>query len=444
MPHVNQFSSFQYAGEDELFEQEDEDFTYDLYPTFQEDFETDPAEDPSIEVVPVVINTTPVPLFLTGKHRANTTGPRAAGSGPVMPDLSARRPGAAAWQFEFHDVPGTETSTEPLVSTTWQFQASSGALPDLPEDSPVTSTGQFKVISGVLPALSRPQPETRAGQQERNTSALPGNTAAGQPGATTGQLGAPPAQLPIFITTPSLAPSLQAALTSGTTGRIVVIPGSRKRKQAEMGETPLDERVSPRLRQGMILAALLAMVIASLFTLGPLASGQYPFPIFRSFSSWFRSNTANQQLSSHSKAELINTNNLPPMQFPQSPYVGIAQQDAIAAGIPAVYFVRQMNQESGFNPNAVSPAGAEGIAQFMPGTAAGLGINPWDPVQALRAAANLMGSYTRSYGGNYAMSLAAYNGGTGAVQHATYICGSSWMNCLPYETRNYIYVIMGI
>jgi len=124
--------------------------------------------------------------------------------------------------------------------------------------------------------------------------------------------------------------------------------------------------------------------------------------------------------------------------------VGIAQQDAIAAGIPADYFVRQMNQESAFNPNAVSPAGAEGIAQFMPSTAAGLGINPWDPIQALRAAANLMGSYTRSYGGDYAMSLAAYNAGTGAVQHATYVCGSSWMNCLPSETRNYIYVIMGI
>src|SRR6266702_2210214 len=400
MPHVNQFSSFQYAGEDDLIEQEDEDFTYSLDPSFQETYETELAEDPSIEVVPVVISTAPVPLLLTGKHRVNTTGPLATGS---------------------------------------------GVMPALPTDSPVTSAGQFKVISGFLPALSRPQPETRAGQRERNTSALPGNMAARQPGATTGQLGAHSAQLPIFVTTPSLASSLQAVLTSSTTGRIVVIPGSRKRKQAETEKTPPGERVSPRLRQGVTLAAaLLFVVITSLLTLGPLASGQYPFPIFRSFNSWFRSNTASQQLSSHSNARQINASNLPLMQFPQSPYVDIAQQDAIAAGIPADYFVRQMNQESAFNPNAVSPAGAEGLAQFMPGTAAGLGINPWDPVQALRAAANLMGSYTRSYGGDYAMSLAAYNAGTGAVQHATYVCGSSWMNCLPSETRNYIYVIMGI
>ena len=443
MPHVNQFSSFQYAGEDDLIEQEDEDFTYSLYPSFQEAYETDLAEDPSIEVVPVVISTAPVPLLLTGKRPANTTGPLAAGSG-VMPALSARRPVAPTWQFEFDDLSGTETFTESLVSTTGQFKAISGVLPALPTDSPVTSTGQFKVISGVLPALSRSQPETRAGQQERNTSALPGNMAAQQPGATTGQLGPHSAQLPIFITTPSLAPSLQAALTSGTTGRIVVIPGSRKRKQAETEKTPSGERVSPRLRQGLILAALLFVVITSLLTLGPLASGQYPFHIFPTFNSWFRSNTANQQLSSHSNARQINASNLPPMQFPQSPYVNIAWQDAIAAGIPADYFVRQMNQESAFNPNAVSPAGAEGIAQFMPSTAAGLGINPWDPVQALRAAANLMASYTQNFGGNYAMSLAAYNAGTGAVQHATYVCGSSWMNCLPSETRNYIYVIMGI
>ena len=435
MQHVNQFSSFQYADEDELIEQESGDLTYSLYPSFQEVYETDLEEDPSIEVVPVVISTAPIPLILTGKHQANT-GPLKASSG-VMPAQSARRPEAATWQFEFDDLPGTETFTEPLVTTTGQFKAISGVLPTLPTDSPVTSTGQFKVISGVLP-------ETRAGQQERNTSALPGNMAAQQPGATSGQVGALATQLPIFVTTPSLASSLQAALTTDTTGRIIVIPGSRKRKQAETEKTRPGERVSPRLRQGMMLAALLFVVITSLLTLGPLASGEYPFHIFGSFSSWFRSNTANQELSSHSSAGQINADNLPPMQFPQSPYVAIAQQDAIAAGIPAEYFVRQMNQESAFNPNAVSPAGAEGIAQFMPGTAAGLGINPWDPVQALRAAADLMASYTRSYGGNYAMSLAAYNAGTGAVQHATYICGSSWMNCLPSETRNYIYVIMGI
>src|SRR5260370_7693267 len=142
MPHVNQFSSFQYAGEDDLIEQEDEDITFSLYPSFQETYETELAEDPLIEVVPVVISTAPVPLLLTGKHRANTTGPRATGSG-VMPALSARRPVATTWQFEFDDLPGTDTFTQPLVTPTRHSNPIRRVLPPLPTDSPLTPTGQF-------------------------------------------------------------------------------------------------------------------------------------------------------------------------------------------------------------------------------------------------------------------------------------------------------------
>lgn len=126
----------------------------------------------------------------------------------------------------------------------------------------------------------------------------------------------------------------------------------------------------------------------------------------------------------------------------QNGYVGVARQEAINAGISATLFVRQINQESGFQPYVVSYAGAIGIAQFMPGTAAGLGINPYNPYQSLRAAARLMASYSRQYG-NYAKALAAYNAGPGAVNRATYGCGGSWMYCLPAETQNYIRVIMG-
>jgi surface antigen len=69
-----------------------------------------------------------------------------------------------------------------------------------------------------------------------------------------------------------------------------------------------------------------------------------------------------------------------PPGLPNSPYVSVALEAARAAGIPTTPFLRQINAESGFNPHAVSPAGAIGIAQFMPATAAGLGINPWDPI----------------------------------------------------------------
>ena len=126
----------------------------------------------------------------------------------------------------------------------------------------------------------------------------------------------------------------------------------------------------------------------------------------------------------------------------QNGYVGVARQEATNAGISADLFVRQINQESGFQPYVVSYAGAIGIAQFMPGTAAGLGINPYNPYQSLHAAARLMASYTWQYG-SYAKALAAYNAGPGTVNRASYGCGASWMYCLPAETQNYIRVIMG-
>jgi soluble lytic murein transglycosylase-like protein len=134
----------------------------------------------------------------------------------------------------------------------------------------------------------------------------------------------------------------------------------------------------------------------------------------------------------------------PPVNLPKSVYVSIAQQDATNAGISPDYFVRQINLESGFNPNAISPSGAEGIAQFMPATARGLGIDPFNPYEALNAAAKYMASYDRMYNGNYAMALAAYNAGGGTVQYAVQSCGSNWISCLPGQTQNYIMVIMGI
>lgn len=126
----------------------------------------------------------------------------------------------------------------------------------------------------------------------------------------------------------------------------------------------------------------------------------------------------------------------------QNYYVLLARQDAVNAGISPDIFVRQINQESGFQPYVVSYAGAIGIAQFMPATAAALGINPYNPAQSLWGAAHLMASYVRQYG-NYSEALAAYNAGPGAVQNAVYGCGGYWQECVPAETRNYIAIIMG-
>lgn len=117
-------------------------------------------------------------------------------------------------------------------------------------------------------------------------------------------------------------------------------------------------------------------------------------------------------------------------------YRALARQHAQAAGIDPDIFERQIEQESGFNPNAVSPAGARGIAQFMPATAQGAGIDPDDPQQAIPAAAKLMRQHLDRYGGDYAKALAAYNAGPGTVdQHG---------GVPPFEeTQRYVARILG-
>jgi len=269
------------------------------------------------------------------------------------------------------------------------------------------------------------------------------------PVITTEQLEAISGISPVETGALSLTDALRSTMNTPTTGRMVVIPGSRKPKKAQHNKTISTLRLSPRLRHCIIIAVILLVVIVTLASLNPLSNGQIKLPVFSTIGNWVHAQQLGWQMQAHENAmsqQVAGRSNpvLPPMALPKSQYVAIAQQDAIAAGISPDYFVRQINSESGFNPNAVSPAGAVGIAQFLPGTAAGLGINPWDPIQALRGAARLMANYARQYGGDYAKALAAYNGGTGTVQNAVNNCGANWLNCLPGETRHYIYIIMGI
>jgi hypothetical protein len=99
-------------------------------------------------------------------------------------------------------------------------------------------------------------------------------------------------------------------------------------------------------------------------------------------------------------------------------------------------FRRQLVAESGLNPNARNPSGAAGIAQFMPATARGLGIDPMDPSQAIPAAALYMRQHLNRFGGDYTHALAAYNWGPGNVER-------NGVGNLPAETRNYVAKIMG-
>ena len=106
-------------------------------------------------------------------------------------------------------------------------------------------------------------------------------------------------------------------------------------------------------------------------------------------------------------------------------------------GVSAHLLAAQLYAESNFNPFARSPAGAEGIAQFTPGTAEAIGLaDPFDPGAAIDAQAHLMRELLGRFG-SVPLALAAYNAGPGAVA----ACG-----CIPPfpETRAYVARILGL
>jgi Transglycosylase SLT domain/D-alanyl-D-alanine carboxypeptidase len=118
-------------------------------------------------------------------------------------------------------------------------------------------------------------------------------------------------------------------------------------------------------------------------------------------------------------------------------YAPILARAAQRWNVSAALLAAQLYAESNFNPFATSPAGAQGIAQFMPGTADALGLeNPFDAEQAIHAQAHLMRDLLRQFA-SVPLALAAYNAGPGAV--------AGCMCIPPYpETRGYVARILGL
>jgi hypothetical protein len=106
--------------------------------------------------------------------------------------------------------------------------------------------------------------------------------------------------------------------------------------------------------------------------------------------------------------------------------------------LPVRFFIRLIWQESKFNPQAVSPVGAQGVAQFMPQTANDMGLDdPFDPISALQASARLLRDLVEQFG-NVGLAAAAYNAGPKRIV--------DWLQKrvrLPEETRNYVLSITG-
>jgi hypothetical protein len=87
---------------------------------------------------------------------------------------------------------------------------------------------------------------------------------------------------------------------------------------------------------------------------------------------------------------------------------------AVQYGVPPSFLAAQIDAESGFRADAVSPDGAIGIAQFMPGTAKSVNLNPYDPTASIYAMAKLMAYYKKQYG-SWEKALYAYHDGEGKV-----------------------------
>jgi soluble lytic murein transglycosylase-like protein len=115
-----------------------------------------------------------------------------------------------------------------------------------------------------------------------------------------------------------------------------------------------------------------------------------------------------------------------------TPFAAEISAAAARNGVDPALLTGLIRAESNFNPNATSAAGAQGLTQLMPATAAALGVtNPLDPAQAIEGGARYLRQQLDRFGGDASKALAAYNAGPGAVER--------FGGVPPYqETQNYV------
>lgn len=142
------------------------------------------------------------------------------------------------------------------------------------------------------------------------------------------------------------------------------------------------------------------------------------------------------EFSSRLRPESAATRGLPDYEGGyDGPFLEVARSAARRHGVPEDIFLRLVQQESGWNTEAISHAGAIGLAQLMPDTARILGVNPTDPVANLDGGARYLATQFRRFG-DWRLALAAYNAGPEAVERHNGVP--------PFdETQHYVRVILG-
>lgn len=132
----------------------------------------------------------------------------------------------------------------------------------------------------------------------------------------------------------------------------------------------------------------------------------------------------------------------------QTDYEALIQQSSVKYGVDSSLVKAIIHQESSFNPNAVSSAGAKGLMQLMDGTAKGLGVtNSFDPAQNVRGGTQFIADMLRKYNGNEGVALAAYNAGPGRVDRLGIRNDndlSAKLHLLPKETQAYVSKVLGL
>jgi len=119
------------------------------------------------------------------------------------------------------------------------------------------------------------------------------------------------------------------------------------------------------------------------------------------------------------------------------PFQSLIEESCARYGVDPALLAGLIEQESHFDPTVGSSAGAQGLTELMPETAASLGVtDPHDPAQSIDAGARLLSEKLGEFGGDTELALAAYNAGSGAVQQ--------YNGIPPYpETQEYVKKVLG-